>query len=99
MEENGMDKLEDMASVRDFDPLTGSIPATKVEITVSCRFDMGDEEDCEMAIPLQVIWSRSLVLLVDMIISFSPVLKWGNLQPPGPSSITSLHTSLLPEMG
>uniref|UniRef100_A0A8D2J268 Copine 5 n=1 Tax=Varanus komodoensis TaxID=61221 RepID=A0A8D2J268_VARKO len=31
-----MDKLEDMASVRDFDPLAGSIPATKVEITVSC---------------------------------------------------------------
>uniref|UniRef100_A0A8C1SAX9 Copine Vb n=1 Tax=Cyprinus carpio TaxID=7962 RepID=A0A8C1SAX9_CYPCA len=32
-----MDKLEDMASVYEFDPLTGNIPATKVEITVSCR--------------------------------------------------------------
>uniref|UniRef100_A0A9J8A7N9 Copine Va n=2 Tax=Cyprinus carpio TaxID=7962 RepID=A0A9J8A7N9_CYPCA len=30
-----MDKLEDMASVCEFDPITGSIPATKVEITVS----------------------------------------------------------------
>uniref|UniRef100_A0A670YLC5 C2 domain-containing protein n=1 Tax=Pseudonaja textilis TaxID=8673 RepID=A0A670YLC5_PSETE len=35
MEEDVLDKLEDMASVQDFDPLTGSIPATKVEITVS----------------------------------------------------------------
>uniref|UniRef100_A0A665W9U2 Copine Vb n=1 Tax=Echeneis naucrates TaxID=173247 RepID=A0A665W9U2_ECHNA len=32
-----MDKLEDMSSVYDFDPITGNIPATKVEITVSCR--------------------------------------------------------------
>ncbi|XP_048859014.1 copine-8-like isoform X2 [Brienomyrus brachyistius] len=32
-----MDKSEDMASVCEFDPGTGSIPATKVEITVSCR--------------------------------------------------------------
>uniref|UniRef100_A0A672NUJ7 Copine-5 n=1 Tax=Sinocyclocheilus grahami TaxID=75366 RepID=A0A672NUJ7_SINGR len=30
-----MDKLGDMASVYEFDPLTGNIPATKVEITVS----------------------------------------------------------------
>uniref|UniRef100_A0A8C1RHD1 Copine Va n=2 Tax=Cyprinus carpio TaxID=7962 RepID=A0A8C1RHD1_CYPCA len=30
-----MDKLEDMASVCEFDPITGDIPATKVEITVS----------------------------------------------------------------
>lgn len=37
MEEDVLDKLEDMASVQDFDPLTGSIPATKVELTVSCR--------------------------------------------------------------
>jgi len=37
MEGDIMDKLEDMASVYEFDPLTGNIPATKVEITVSCR--------------------------------------------------------------
>uniref|UniRef100_A0AAQ5XB83 C2 domain-containing protein n=1 Tax=Amphiprion ocellaris TaxID=80972 RepID=A0AAQ5XB83_AMPOC len=32
-----MDKLEDMSSVYDFDPITGNIPATKVEITVSSK--------------------------------------------------------------
>uniref|UniRef100_A0A667ZUB0 Copine Va n=1 Tax=Myripristis murdjan TaxID=586833 RepID=A0A667ZUB0_9TELE len=32
-----MDKVEAMAKVCDFDPITGSIPATKVEISVSCR--------------------------------------------------------------
>ncbi|KAJ8378216.1 hypothetical protein AAFF_G00245040 [Aldrovandia affinis] len=37
MEGDVMDKLEDVASVCEFDPITGSIPATKVEITVSCR--------------------------------------------------------------
>ncbi|KAM7401880.1 hypothetical protein PAMP_017157 [Pampus punctatissimus] len=36
MEGDVMDKLEDMSSVYDFDPITGNIPATKVEITVSC---------------------------------------------------------------
>lgn len=38
MEGDVMDKLEAMATVRDFDPISGSIPATKVEITVSCRW-------------------------------------------------------------
>lgn len=38
MEGDVMDKLEDMASVCEFDPITGDIPATKVEITVSCRY-------------------------------------------------------------
>lgn len=33
-----MDKVEATATVRDFDPISGSIPATKVEITVSCRW-------------------------------------------------------------
>lgn len=37
MEGDVMDKIEDMSSVYDFDPITGNIPATKVEITVSCR--------------------------------------------------------------
>uniref|UniRef100_A0AAZ3RNM0 C2 domain-containing protein n=1 Tax=Oncorhynchus tshawytscha TaxID=74940 RepID=A0AAZ3RNM0_ONCTS len=37
MEGDVMDKLGDMASVYEFDPITGNIPATKVEITVSCR--------------------------------------------------------------
>uniref|UniRef100_A0A8C7RLQ5 Copine Vb n=1 Tax=Oncorhynchus mykiss TaxID=8022 RepID=A0A8C7RLQ5_ONCMY len=35
MEGDVMDKLGDMASVYEFDPITGNIPATKVEITVS----------------------------------------------------------------
>lgn len=37
-----LDKVEKVeeatATVRDFDPISGSIPATKVEITVSCRW-------------------------------------------------------------
>lgn len=34
-----VDKVEEAtATVRDFDPISGSIPATKVEITVSCRW-------------------------------------------------------------
>uniref|UniRef100_A0A8C7C577 Copine Vb n=1 Tax=Oncorhynchus kisutch TaxID=8019 RepID=A0A8C7C577_ONCKI len=37
-----MDKLGDMASVYEFDPITGNIPATKVEITVSCRTEVID---------------------------------------------------------
>uniref|UniRef100_A0A3Q2Y3J6 Copine Vb n=1 Tax=Hippocampus comes TaxID=109280 RepID=A0A3Q2Y3J6_HIPCM len=32
-----MNKMENMSSVYDFDPITGNIPATKVEVTVSCR--------------------------------------------------------------
>ncbi len=39
MEGDVMDKLEEMASVCEFDPVTGDIPATKVEITVSCRYE------------------------------------------------------------
>ena len=37
MEGDVMDKVEAVATVCDFDPISGSIPATKVEITVSCR--------------------------------------------------------------
>uniref|UniRef100_A0A8C6WSA6 Copine Va n=1 Tax=Neogobius melanostomus TaxID=47308 RepID=A0A8C6WSA6_9GOBI len=35
--EGDVDKKEATATVRDFDPISGSIPATKVEISVSCR--------------------------------------------------------------
>uniref|UniRef100_A0A8C7Y1J6 Copine Vb n=1 Tax=Oryzias sinensis TaxID=183150 RepID=A0A8C7Y1J6_9TELE len=35
MEGDVLDKLDDMSSMYDFDPITGNIPATKVEITVS----------------------------------------------------------------
>ncbi|KAJ8258297.1 hypothetical protein COCON_G00173090 [Conger conger] len=44
MEGDVMDKLEDMSSVYEFDPFTGNIPATKVEITVSCRRYSGQDE-------------------------------------------------------
>lgn len=37
MEGDVMDKVEATATVCDFDPISGCIPATKVEITVSCR--------------------------------------------------------------
>uniref|UniRef100_A0A7N9ATM5 Copine Va n=1 Tax=Mastacembelus armatus TaxID=205130 RepID=A0A7N9ATM5_9TELE len=37
-----MDKVEATATVRDLDPISGSIPATKVEITVSCRTEVID---------------------------------------------------------
>lgn len=32
-----MNSFMNMASIGEFDPLTAAIPATKVEITVSCR--------------------------------------------------------------
>lgn len=38
MEGDVMEKVEATATVADFDPDSGSIPATKVEITVSCRW-------------------------------------------------------------
>lgn len=41
MEGDDMDKVEATATVRDFDPISGSMPATKVEITVSCRWVRG----------------------------------------------------------
>lgn len=41
MEGDDMDKVEATATVCDFDPISGSIPATKVEITVSCRWVCG----------------------------------------------------------
>ncbi|KAM7319126.1 hypothetical protein ACRRTK_022238 [Alexandromys fortis] len=40
-----MEQPEDMASLSEFDSLAGSIPATKVEITVSCRSIQGTDVD------------------------------------------------------
>uniref|UniRef100_A0A8D0DYB5 Uncharacterized protein n=1 Tax=Salvator merianae TaxID=96440 RepID=A0A8D0DYB5_SALMN len=59
MEEDVLDKLEDMASVRDFDPLTGSIPATKVEITVSCR-NLLDKDTFSKSDPLCVLYTQGI---------------------------------------
>ncbi|XP_067324060.1 copine-5 isoform X2 [Anolis sagrei] len=55
-----MDHLEDMASsVRDFDPLTGNIPATKVEVTVSCR-NLLDKDTFSKSDPLCVLYTQGI---------------------------------------
>ncbi|XP_014352348.2 copine-5 isoform X1 [Latimeria chalumnae] len=59
MEEDVMDKLDDMASVSDFDPITGSIPATKVEITVSCRHLL-DKDTFSKSDPLCVLYTQGI---------------------------------------
>ncbi|XP_054837715.1 copine-5 [Eublepharis macularius] len=59
MEEDVLDKAEDMASVRDFDPLTGTIPATKVELTVSCR-NLLDKDTFSKSDPLCVLYTQGI---------------------------------------
>uniref|UniRef100_A0A674NRS2 Copine Vb n=1 Tax=Takifugu rubripes TaxID=31033 RepID=A0A674NRS2_TAKRU len=55
-----MDKLEDMSSVYDFDPITGNIPATKVEITVSCR-NLLDKDTFSKSDPCNSIYTFLLL--------------------------------------
>ncbi|MBN3304656.1 CPNE5 protein, partial [Amia calva] len=59
MEGDVMDKLEDMASVSEFDPITGNIPATKVEITVSCR-NLLDKDTFSKSDPLCVLYIQGI---------------------------------------
>ncbi|XP_016415304.1 copine-5-like, partial [Sinocyclocheilus rhinocerous] len=59
MEGDVMDKLEDMASVCEFDPITGNIPATKVEITVSCR-NLLDRDTFSKSDPLCVLYTQGV---------------------------------------
>ncbi|XP_073675933.1 copine Va [Garra rufa] len=59
MEGDVMDKLEDMASVCEFDPITGDIPATKVEITVSCR-NLLDRDTFSKSDPLCVLYTQGV---------------------------------------
>ncbi|XP_029550856.1 copine-5 isoform X3 [Salmo trutta] len=59
MEGDVMDKLGDMASVYDFDPITGNIPATKVEITVSCR-NLLDKDTFSKSDPLCVLYTQGV---------------------------------------
>ncbi|KAF0035121.1 hypothetical protein F2P81_012879, partial [Scophthalmus maximus] len=59
MEGDVMDKLDDMASVYDFDPITGNIPATKVEITVSCR-NLLDKDTFSKSDPLCVLYTQGV---------------------------------------
>nr|XP_033774996.1 copine-5-like isoform X1 [Geotrypetes seraphini] len=59
MEEDEMDQLEDMASVSDFDPISGSIPATKVELTVSCRHLL-DKDTFSKSDPMCVLYTQGI---------------------------------------
>ncbi|XP_067913311.1 copine-8-like isoform X4 [Heterodontus francisci] len=57
--EDAMDKFDDMASVSEFDPIQGSIPATKVEITVSCR-NLLDKDTFSKSDPLCVLYVQGI---------------------------------------
>ncbi|XP_028438869.1 copine-5-like isoform X1 [Perca flavescens] len=59
MEGDVMDKVEATATVCDFDPISGSIPATKVEITVSCR-DLLDRDTFSKSDPLVVLYTQGV---------------------------------------
>ncbi|KAH1171004.1 copine-5-like isoform X1 [Mauremys mutica] len=57
--EKVMDKGGDMASVSDFDPIAGSIPATKVELTVSCRHLL-DKDTFSKSDPMCVLYTQGI---------------------------------------
>ncbi|CAM4665616.1 unnamed protein product [Lepidochelys olivacea] len=57
--EEAMDKGGDMASVSDFDPMAGSIPATKVELTVSCRHLL-DKDTFSKSDPMCVLYTQGI---------------------------------------
>ncbi|XP_042155680.1 copine-8 [Oncorhynchus tshawytscha] len=59
MEGDVMDKLDSMAAVCDFDPIAGSVPATKVEITVSCR-NLLDRDTFSKSDPLVVLYTQGV---------------------------------------
>ncbi|KAM8863214.1 copine Va isoform 3-T3 [Spinachia spinachia] len=59
MEGDVMDKVEATATVCDFDPDSGSIPATKVEITVSCR-NLLDRDTFSKSDPLVVLYTQGV---------------------------------------
>ncbi|XP_021076873.1 copine-5 isoform X2 [Mus pahari] len=54
-----MEQPEDMASLSEFDSLAGSIPATKVEITVSCR-SLLDKDMFSKSDPLCVMYTQGM---------------------------------------
>ncbi|XP_007517884.1 copine-5 isoform X4 [Erinaceus europaeus] len=54
-----MEQPEDMASLSEFDSLAGSIPATKVEITVSCR-NLLDKDMFSKSDPLCVMYIQGM---------------------------------------
>ncbi|KAK1801317.1 hypothetical protein P4O66_022999 [Electrophorus voltai] len=59
MEGDVMDKLEEMASVCEFDPITGNIPATKVEISVSCR-NLLDRDTFSKSDPVCILYTQGV---------------------------------------
>ncbi|XP_034028181.1 copine-5-like [Thalassophryne amazonica] len=52
-------QVEATATVRDFDRIGGSIPATKVEITVSCR-NLLDRDTFSKSDPLVVLYTQGV---------------------------------------
>ncbi|XP_045699073.1 copine-5 isoform X2 [Phyllostomus hastatus] len=54
-----MEPPEDMTSLSEFDSLAGSIPATKVEITVSCR-NLLDKDMFSKSDPLCVMYTQGM---------------------------------------
>uniref|UniRef100_A0A8C5BYT2 Copine Vb n=1 Tax=Gadus morhua TaxID=8049 RepID=A0A8C5BYT2_GADMO len=74
-----MDKPEDMSSVYEFDPITGNIPATKVEITVSCR-NLLDKDTFSKSDPCEYVFIlRSFDVLLLHIHLFS-ILFFGRTE-------------------
>uniref|UniRef100_A0A674PAU0 Copine Va n=1 Tax=Takifugu rubripes TaxID=31033 RepID=A0A674PAU0_TAKRU len=61
MEGDDMDKVEATTTVRDFDPISGSIPATKLEITVSCR-NLLDRDTFSKSDPRKLPFGRTEVI-------------------------------------
>ncbi|XP_012726124.1 copine-8 isoform X1 [Fundulus heteroclitus] len=59
MEGDVTDTVEATATVCDFDPMSGSIPATKVEITVSCR-NLLDRDTFSKSDPLVVLYTQGV---------------------------------------
>ncbi|XP_056280623.1 copine-8 isoform X1 [Pseudoliparis swirei] len=53
------DSFLNMASIGDFDPLNASIPATKVEITVSCR-NLLDRDTFSKSDPICVLYTQGM---------------------------------------
>ncbi|CAL1606073.1 unnamed protein product [Knipowitschia caucasica] len=57
--EGDVDKKEATAPVLDFDPISGSIPATKVEISVSCR-NLLDRDTFSKSDPMLVLYTQGV---------------------------------------
>ncbi|XP_031419862.1 copine-8 [Clupea harengus] len=54
-----MNSFMNMASIGEFDPLTAAIPATKVEITVSCR-NLLDRDTFSKSDPICVLYTQTI---------------------------------------